>query len=537
LNKIQGKYIAVYNNSSITTSLENRVSVIRKIEPFNLEIKLWHCRKKYSLTAMPGYDRIYLAHRAKRGKISDNVTPIFFVLIGLDRYDCIEFGRRETGFEPDIKGTKTVMGTFDRFEQYLNDGLSHLYDPTYQPPELLWAIIGSRAHQQQGGKSVQEAVIKAIEQLKPAADVPQNARSKRFYDLLVYRYVKGLTQDKTAELLHLTTRHLRREQQQAIHVLAQHLWEQSRIELPLEKNDGPRDESQDSGAESTATDQASWNSQVKQELQNLQQSTPAIADVEAVIPGVLKVGNVLALKHNVSLKTDVSQSGLTAAIHPSALRQILVTAIEKLVQHMSSGEVIIYAEPHQDGELIRVTVEGCPATADELPHSDLIQEILESQGGSVEIKGVDNSIIFLIDLLSAGKNITVLIVDDNPDLVNFYRHYTARTRYEIVYLDQAQHLFETIAQVNPQIIVLDVMLPDTDGWELLTNLHEHHATRSIPVIICSVVKRQELAAALGAAYYLPKPVRRQQFIEALDQVLSQAASSAPKAETNNPAVC
>jgi CheY-like chemotaxis protein len=427
------------------------------------------------------------------------------------------------------------MGTFERFEQYLTDGLNHLYDPTYQPPELLWAIIGTQAHQQQGGKSVQEAVVKAIEQLRPAANVPQNARSRRFYDLLVYRYVQGLTQDRAAELLHLTTRHLRREQQQAIHVLAQHLWEQSRIELPLENDDTAGDNRQNLDIESTTKNSTSWHAQVKQELKNLQQSTPAIADVEATIQGVLKVGNVLASNHNVSLKTYVSQSGLMAAIHPSALRQILITAIEKLVQQMSSGEITLRVEHHQSGESIRVTVAGCPATADDATHSDLIQEILESQGGSVEIKAIDDSIHFVLDLLPVVKNVSVLVVDDNPDLVNFYRHYTARTQYEIVYLNQAHHLFETIAQVNPQIIVLDVMLPDTDGWELLTNLHEHHATRSIPVIICSVVKRQELAAALGAAYYLPKPVRRQKFIEALDQVLSQVASSAPKVETSNPA--
>jgi CheY-like chemotaxis protein len=79
------------------------------------------------------------------------------------------------------------------------------------------------------------------------------------------------------------------------------------------------------------------------------------------------------------------------------------------------------------------------------------------------------------------------------------------------------------------------MLPDVDGWELLTNLHEHHDTRSIPVIICSVVKRQELAAALGASLYLPKPVRRREFIQALDQVLSQGSSPVPQAEANNPA--
>jgi CheY-like chemotaxis protein len=65
--------------------------------------------------------------------------------------------------------------------------------------------------------------------------------------------------------------------------------------------------------------------------------------------------------------------------------------------------------------------------------------------------------------------------------------------------------------------VLDVLLPDTDGWELLTYLHEHPATRALPILVASVVHGEELALALGATAYLSKPVRRQQFIQALDQ--------------------
>ena len=68
------------------------------------------------------------------------------------------------------------------------------------------------------------------------------------------------------------------------------------------------------------------------------------------------------------------------------------------------------------------------------------------------------------------------------------------------------------------------MLPDADGWELLTRLREHAATASTPIIICSVVRREELALALHATLYLAKPVRRQQFIQALEQVLAPASS-------------
>ena len=103
--------------------------------------------------------------------------------------------------------------------------------------------------------------------------------------------------------------------------------------------------------------------------------------------------------------------------------------------------------------------------------------------------------------------------------MHFYQRYVQGTRYQIVPLAEGTRIVEMVEANQPQVIVLDVMLPDMDGWELLTSLREHPATRSLPIIICSVVREEELALALGAARYVAKPVRRQEFVQALDQVL------------------
>lgn len=146
---------------------------------------------------------------------------------------------------------------------------------------------------------------------------------------------------------------------------------------------------------------------------------------------------------------------------------------------------------------------------------------MSESAGDVKIRQTGATVDFQITLPSATEAISVLAIDDNPDLLNFYRRWTTNTPYQITPLTDGQHLFETIAATKPDLIVLDVMLPDTDGWELLTYLHEHPDTHSIPVIICSVIRREELALTLGARLYVPKPVRRRQFIAALDQVCGQ----------------
>ncbi len=412
------------------------------------------------------------------------------------------------------------MDDLKEFEHYLAEALTHLYDPTYQPPELIWQATGCKP--QQGLQEVQAALIRAIEDLKPASDVPRTARIRRLYELLVCRYIQELTQAETAFQLGITDRHVRREQQEAIGVLARHMVFQERggESAPLAETE----------EEATPT---TWRSQVQQELASLQHTTPgAVADVGQTVNGIVKVGQALTEKRGISLNIGSVQPNLTVVIHPSALRQVLITAIEKLVQQMSAGEITLEVE--QEDDTVKIAVAGCPVVADDRPpHSDLIEEIIATQGGSFEIRLTDQRLVFEVRLPSTDKGVTVLVVDDNLDLVNFYRNYTTDTRYQIIHLSEGKHLFETVAELRPEIIVLDVMLPDVDGWELLTYLHEHPDTRAIPVIVCSVVKREELASALGAALYLPKPVRRRQFIQALDQVLAQAQARASRAEANS----
>ncbi len=417
------------------------------------------------------------------------------------------------------------MDDLKEFEHYLAEALTHLYDPIYQPPDLIWQVTGCKP--QQGVKDVQAALIRAIEDLKPAPDVPRTARIRRLYELLVCRYIQELTQTETAFQLGITDRHVRREQQEAIGVLARHIVSPERSGEPASLAE-PEEE---------ATPTA-WRSQVKQELASLQHSTPgAVADVGQTVSGIIKVGQALTEKRGISLNIGAVQPNLAVVIHPSALRQILITAIEKLVQHMSAGEITLAVE--QEEGAVKISVAGYPVAADVLaqadssPHSDLIEEIVAAQGGSFEIRLAGQRLVFEVRLLPTDKGITVLVVDDNLDLVNFYRKYTTDTRYQITHLSEGKHLFETVASLRPDIIVLDVMLPDVDGWELLTYLHEHPDTRAIPVVVCSVVKREELASALGAALYLPKPVRRRQFIEALDQVLAQAQARASRAEASS----
>jgi CheY-like chemotaxis protein len=76
-------------------------------------------------------------------------------------------------------------------------------------------------------------------------------------------------------------------------------------------------------------------------------------------------------------------------------------------------------------------------------------------------------------------------------------------------------------ETNPDIIILDIKLPDMSGWEVLAQVKAQSDVRDIPVLVVSVVDDRSRGLALGAAEYLVKPITRRQMCRALSRVLTQ----------------
>ncbi len=421
------------------------------------------------------------------------------------------------------------MITCEEFERQLQEALNHLYDPDYRPSEAFCAILECRV--QDGALAVQTAILRAIKDLEPPSDTPPTASTRQAYDLLHNRFVLRLTQEETADRMHISRTSVHRAQRTAVHVLARALWEGSAAQQAARGRVKGKQITEVSNAQAT-----DWHAQMKRELAALQASAPnAVSDVGETINSVLKLGDVLASQHETRVEVESVQPGLVAAVHPSILRQILIAAIRRMARYTSTGPITIFARL-EDGN-VRITLTGPVTIGDKWPSKDdLIRDLWVPRDVHVEAH-VDGERAFLwVGLPSVGR-VTVLVVDDNPDMARFYRRSAEKTSYHIVHATEGRGLFEKIIATAPDIIVLDVMLPDVDGWELLTRLHQDPAMRRIPVIVCSVVREEELALSLGAACYLSKPVRSREFIQALDRVLVQAPTRAPKSLTSNAATC
>lgn len=415
------------------------------------------------------------------------------------------------------------MGSFERFRENLREALAHLYDPDYQPSALLYAVTGCEP--QHGAGRLQSEIIRVIKNLEPPADVPPASRARRDYDLLNHRFVLQLTQEVTAERLNTSVRTLRRDQREATHTLARLLWEHSlaREISAQEPGQGPEAAEKDSAGESQAVD---WRSQVRQDLASLHASPISrVADVREVVNAAVELERVLPARHGLGLRVGQVPADLVAGIHPSVLRQILIMAMAQLKRGTVPGEIGI--EARLDDAFVLLTLTGPAADSAGLLSADLIQEILTAEGGNLEITSDGGQVSFRVRVPAAGQ-VNVLVVDDNVDSVHFYRRCTAGTRYRILHAPHAMAAAQAIAAARPDVIVLDIMLPDADGWDVLRRLRADPYVRAIPVIVCSIVRQRDLASALGAVLYLSKPVQRREFLQALDQALNQASTATPR---------
>jgi CheY-like chemotaxis protein len=239
--------------------------------------------------------------------------------------------------------------------------------------------------------------------------------------------------------------------------------------------------------------------------------------VTEVIAGVLAVyGQAMGSKAAPEVKVLFVQPDLVSPVHPSALQQLLIGIITRLPSRASGGQTTIHATL-EDGQ-VKITIASPVGEDAGFAVEQLETDLIVPPGTAIETNVRAGHVYCQIITASIGQR-TVLVVDDNADVVHYYRRCTVGTSYRIVPVSLGQGLLKAVEDHRPAIIVLDVMLPDIDGWQLLTHLHEHPLTRSTPVIVCSVVKEEALALALGATIFLAKPVEPERFVEALDQVL------------------
>ena len=418
--------------------------------------------------------------------------------------------------------------------------LHHLYDPVELRKSPLFHAFGLDA--QANPIALRRILEDAIQSLKPAPGVSPHSDAWRCYHVLYHRFVEQFSQIDVAGSLSLSIRQLRRQESQALQALAATLAERYGLgydilaAVPADETPAPSPGSTEAAGTGEPGDDGALDRE--RELQWVERSVPAepvaLADI---LQSALRTAEPLAAASGTQLAMGRLDDLPRLSVQVSAIRQAMLNLLAAAIRQVPQGAVRISAAvngPRATVEISTTRAEGPAPAARMDDDSDVVtlaRRLVTPSGGLLEVVHNPGSAPFTARFtLPIAEWRRVLAIDDNADALQLIQRFLHGSRYHFDGARDATQALSVAEHQRPDAIVLDVMLPGIDGWELLGRLREHPHTQGVPVVVCTILPQEELALALGAAAFLRKPVSRAALLQVLDQ-LWLAGTTPTAAET------
>ena len=382
--------------------------------------------------------------------------------------------------------------------EQVHEALRSLYDPakllTTRLAAALAPALPAQAAPRERGEALRRLLLDAIEKLRPSGRVAPKASEYRAYQCITMRYISAMPVADIAAELCLSQRQVFRDLRWGLQRLAQLLQELA-VSVPAEP--------------------ASPNP-LESELAGLQ-ARPEAVDVAHLLHDALGTVAPLAEARGVAISLFCPSKGTLVRAAPAILREAFVQLLSALVQSLPAVRIGVAAASEAVLIEIPLPAQG-PLGREELLEAAL--QVARSQGFECHRERDSQQVLLQLRAPYAG-NRRVLVVEDNPAAFALYERFLANSGWEPIL---AQHPRAATAMAVTQrvhAIILDIMMPEQDGWRVLQALKLDPQAKDIPVLICSVVNDPELGFALGASAYLTKPLSRPALLAALEEAVRQ----------------
>ncbi|MEH2513738.1 PAS domain S-box-containing protein [Nitrobacteraceae bacterium AZCC 1564] len=131
----------------------------------------------------------------------------------------------------------------------------------------------------------------------------------------------------------------------------------------------------------------------------------------------------------------------------------------------------------------------------------------------------------------------VLVVDDDPNARELLRRHLQRGGYAVRMAASGEEAMQLARALHPDVITLDALMPQMDGWAVLSAIKEDAALAEIPVIMVTIVDNQSIGFSLGAADYLVKPIDRDRLVRAVEKCCPRGAPRHVLIVEDDPPTC
>lgn len=124
-----------------------------------------------------------------------------------------------------------------------------------------------------------------------------------------------------------------------------------------------------------------------------------------------------------------------------------------------------------------------------------------------------------------GDACKVLIIDDEQSVRELMQRFLNKEGFQVICASGGKQGLKLAKEIHPAAITLDVLMPDIDGWSVLTELKADKDLAGIPVIIVTILDEKDLGYSLGASDYLIKPINRNRLITIINKHCHQYEST------------
>ncbi len=389
------------------------------------------------------------------------------------------------------------------------DALEKLYqEPLLRIHPLAGALLPSTPVANRGA-ALRQILLDAMQYLRPPHTTTYNDPSWRRYRSLFQHYLEGKSFEEIALEHGVSERQARRDHHQALEMLTDVLWARY-CEV--------RSTSTPSSKESEASPDALSPETEIQRIGSLPPGQPL--SLQDVLCGVIPVIEKLAGKLRTRLDLAIADALPPITVNQTAVRQALMSLLGCLVEAAPGGHLTVTAAAVPTGVEMCLRVRSRRGVSknmviDDRTRLDLSRRLLVMQGGQLDVECHGEGDISIRLVLPTGSVPTILIIDDNPDVLRLFQRYLQSASVRLIQATNAEQALCFLQEIRPRLIILDLMMPARDGWDLLQTLKKDRATHQIPIAVCSVVHERSLALALGASYFLPKPISRDALLEVL----------------------
>ncbi len=403
---------------------------------------------------------------------------------------------------------------------HVKRALAGFHDPTHLQTSPLIALLAAIPHPGETTPAALRNLLRAaVERLRPEADIPLSRAEWCGYRILWMRFVQSRSQFDICDELGLSRSSFYRHQQEALKAVTDVLWQrygEIQAQPPRQPDTGHRAVSpEDVKAEA-----------IKATSHSMRQPV----DLAAVLDGVSRIIASVAAQHHTSVHLPSDRVYPVIYGDPALVRQLFLNVLVEALRFSGAAGLHLSIHVEHDKATFRLAgLDGARIRPDSLTATTgfiVAQALLAAQGDGLRLEQSASGGADLVFSLPVARSRTILVIDDDDDTIALYRRYLQAGGFQVVAAHTSADLRALLARQAPDLVLLDVLMPQEDGWEFLQSLKSNPATATIPVVICSVMDQPGLALTLGAHAVLQKPITQADLLQGVHQVLAQADSRA-----------